>query len=181
MIYYGNTVAHFNAIFRAILDTKFTLDAPGLAVFRHHGFVHIQVGTKGAGAFLIPGNDPDDGLRAFFGTGPAAGAFGSVNVGDAVFAHCNSAKFTGPYAVAETLAAPGTALDASRGDLCRPAALYAYVFAFEFGLFACAPAGQNRHHGLYIGFAPEQAGELIRHRLSADRAGIYPGLPPRKC
>ena len=113
IIYHRDTVGHFDAGFRTVFNAELALDAPVPAVFRHHRFIHIQVGAKGTGTFLISGNDPDDMLGTFVGTCPAAGTFGGVYVGNAVFAHAKGAEFADPDAVAETLAAPVAALYAS--------------------------------------------------------------------
>ena len=65
VIHHRDTVNHFDALLRAVFNAEFALDASGLAVFCHHCFIHVQVGTNGTGAFPVPGNDPDDMLRAF--------------------------------------------------------------------------------------------------------------------
>ena len=112
VIDHRNTVDHFHALFRAVFYAEFTLYAPGFAVPGYHGFVHVQVGTNGLGAFLIPWDCMEDVHGTFINAGLAAIAFIGINNGKAVF-HVHGAELADRNTIAEALAAPGTTLGAS--------------------------------------------------------------------
>ena len=147
VIYHRNAVNHFHALFRAVFNAEFAFNAAGFAVFCYHGFVHVQIGTYGPGAFLIPGNRMNDVHGTFGNTGLAAIAFIVINFGEIVF-QAQGVKFTNRDTVAKALAAPDTALDAARCNFRGPAAFNTGIFPPVYNFVAAAAAGQNRCHGL---------------------------------
>ena len=97
----------------AVFNAEFALDAPGFAVFGRHGPVLVHIGTKRANAFLIPGNNPNDGLGAFVRACLASGTFAGVYFRKAVIAHFDGVEFADFHAVAKALAAPDAAFYAA--------------------------------------------------------------------
>jgi len=153
-----------------ILYAEFALDAPRLAIFRNHGFVHIQIGTKGTRAFKVSGYSPDDMLRAFCHAQPAACALCGVHMGESVLTQFQGVKFAHLGTVTETLAAPCAAFDASGSYFRSAAALHAYVFSLEAGFLVGAAAGEDRNHRLDHYVAADQGGKFFRHWLAAYSA-----------
>ena len=107
VIHHRNMGFKTDALLGAVLDAEAAFDAGDLAGFNHHLFNGVFVGTQGKRTRPRFGNVLYQALGTFGHAGTAAGAFGVVYHGQALFSvkrHC--AEFADLYAVAKTKAAP---------------------------------------------------------------------------